>query len=70
MYNKDEDVNRICKDDRALHSESLPETAIPARRERKHETQEERSGNTILLETYIKGDEQGRNEQQLFQFYT
>ena len=34
QYNKDENVNRICKDDSALHSISLFETAIPARREK------------------------------------
>ena len=33
-YNKDENVNRICKDDSALHSISLFETAIPASREK------------------------------------
>ena len=34
QYNKDENLNRICKDDSALHSMSLFKTAIPARREK------------------------------------
>ena len=34
QYNKDENLNRICKDDSALHSISFFETALPARREK------------------------------------
>ena len=34
QYNKDENVNRICKGDSAFHSISLFETAIPTRRKK------------------------------------
>ena len=65
QYNKDENLNRICKDDSALHSVSLFETAIPARREKAQENvqQEKRPTSSILLE-----DEQDRDELQLLGF--
>ena len=71
QYHKAETVNRVCKDDGALHSVSLLETAIPARREKAQEDiqQEKKNpGNTVMLlsETDIKEDEQDRDEQQLF----
>ena len=65
QYNKDENLNRICKDDSALHSVSLFETAIPARREKAQDDvqQEKRPASSILLE-----DEQDRDELQLLGF--
>ena len=65
---KAENANRICKDDSALHSISLFETAIPARREKAHDDiqQEERPGNTIVPETDIEENAWDRDEQQLF----
>ena len=66
QYNKDENLNRICKDDSALHSVSLFETAIPARREKAQDElqQEKRPASSILSVTDIKEDEQDRDELQ------
>ena len=52
QYNKDENLNRICKDDSALHSVSLFETAILARREKAQDDvqQEKRPASSMLLE--------------------
>ena len=70
QYHKAETVNRIRKDDGALLSLSLLETAIPTRKEKAHDNiqQEKRPSYTILSETDIKEDEQDRDEQQLFRF--
>ena len=70
QYNKDENMNRICKDDSALHSVSLFETAIPARREKAQDDvqQEKRPASSILSVTDIKEDEQDRDELQLLGF--
>ena len=69
QYNKDENLNRICKDDSALHSISLFETAIPARREKAYDVQQEkRPTSSILSVTDIKEDEQDRDELQLLGF--
>ena len=55
QYNKDENLNRVCKDDSALHSISLFETAIPVRREKAQDDiqQEKRSAASILSVTDI-----------------
>ena len=70
QYNKDENLNRICKDDSTLHSVSLFGTAIPARREKVQDDvlQEKRPASSILSETDIKEDEQDRDELQLLGF--
>ena len=70
QYNKDENLNRICKDDSALHSVSLFETAIPARREKAQDDvqQEKRPASSILSVTDIKEDGQDRDELQLLGF--
>ena len=70
QYNKDENLNRICKDDSALHSVSLFETAIPARREKAQDDvqQEKRLASSILSVTDIKEDDQDRDELQLLVF--
>ena len=70
QYNKDENLNRICKDDRALHSVSLFETAIPVRRGRAQDDiqQEKRPAGSILSVTDIKEDEQDRDERQILGF--
>ena len=67
QYNKDENLNRICKDDSALHSVSICETGIPARREKAQGDvqQEKRPASSILLVTDIKEDGQDRDELQL-----
>ena len=69
-FNQDENINRICKDDSALHSISLFEAAIPARREKAHDNiqQEKRPASSILPVTDIKEEEQDRDELQLFGF--
>ena len=65
QYNEDENLNRICKDDTdsALHSVSLFEKAIPARREKAQDDvqQEKRPASSILSVTDIKEDEQDRD---------
>ena len=48
QYNKDENVNRICKEDSALHSTSLFEAAIPARREKSQDGIVTLSYSTVL----------------------
>ena len=60
----------ICKDDSALHSVSLFETAIPARREKAQDDvqQEKRPASSILSVTDIKDDGQDRDELQLLGF--
>ena len=70
QYNKDEKVNRICKDDSALHSVSLFEAAIPARREKAQDDlqQEKRPACSILPVTDVKEEDQDREELQLFRF--
>ena len=70
QYNKDENVNPICKDDSALHSLSLFETAIPARREKAQDDKQQvkRPASSILSVTEIKEDEQDRDELQLLGF--
>ena len=70
QYNKDEDVNRICNDDSALHSMSFFETAIPARREKAQDNiqQVKRPASAILSLTDIKEDEEDRDDLQLFGF--
>ena len=70
QYNKDENLNRICKDDSALHSISLFETAIPARRKKaQDDVQQEKSlASSILSVTDIKEDELDRDELQLSGF--
>ena len=70
QYNEDEKVNRICKDDSALHSISLFETAIPARREKAQDNlqQVKRPASAILSVTDIKEDEQDRDDLQLLGF--
>ena len=70
QYNKDENLNRICKDDSALHSVSLLETAIPVRREKAQDDiqQEKRPASSILSVTDIKEDEQDRDKRQLLGF--
>ena len=64
QYNRDENLNQICKDDSALHSVSLFKTAIPARREKAQDDvqQEKRPARSILSLTDIKEDEQDRDE--------
>ena len=59
QYNKDENVNRICKDDSALHSISLFEAAIPVRREKAQDgiKQEKRPASSILPITDNEEDE-------------
>ena len=54
-----ENVNRICKDDSALHSISFFETAIPARREKAQDdnTARKMPVSSILSVTDIKEDE-------------
>ena len=61
-------MNRICKDDSALHSISLFETAIPARREKAQDDIQQEPASSILSATDIKEDEQDRDELQLFGF--
>ena len=63
--------DRIYKDDSALHSTSLFETAIPARRQKAQEDihQAKRLTNSILSVTDIKEDKQDRDELQLFGLY-
>ena len=71
QYNKDENLNQICKDNSALHSSiSLFETAIPARREKAQDNlqQEKRPASSILSGTDIEEDEQDRDELQLLGF--
>ena len=70
QYNKDENVNRICNDDSALHSMSFFETAIPARREKAQDNiqQVKRPASAILSLTDIKEDEEDRDDLQLFGF--
>ena len=70
QYNKDENLNRIYKDNSALHSVSLFETAIPARREKAQDDvqQEKRPASSILSVTDIKEDGQDRDELQLIGF--
>ena len=70
-YNKDENLNRICKDDSALHSISLFETAIPARRQKAQadiQQKKKRPASSILSVTDIKEDGQNRDELQLLGF--
>ena len=66
QYNKDGNVNRIS----ALHSISLFEAAIPARREKAQDDiqQDKRPASSILPVTDIKEEEQYRDELQLFGF--
>ena len=70
QYNKDENVKRIFKDASALHSISIFEAAIPARREKAQDDiqQEKRPASSILPVTDIKEEEQDRNELQLSGF--
>ena len=70
QYNKDENVNRIFKDDSVLHSISLFEAAIPARREKAQDDilQVKRPASSILPVTDIKEEEQDRDELQVFGF--
>ena len=70
QFNRDEDVNRICKDGSALHSISLFETAITARRVKAHDDiqQEKRPASSILSVIDNKEDEQDRDELQLLGF--
>ena len=70
QYKKDENLNRICKDDSALHSVSLFVTAIPVRRENAQDDvqQEKRPASSILSVTDIKEDKQDRDELQLLGF--
>ena len=70
QHNKDGKVNRICKDDNALHSISLFQTAIPAGRENAQDDiqQEKRPASSILSVTDIKEDKQDRDELQLLGF--
>ena len=70
QYNKDENVKRICKDDSALHSTSLFEAAIPARREKAQDDiqQEKRLASLILPLTDIKEEKQDRDVLHLFGF--
>ena len=62
--------NQICKDESALHSLNLFETAIPARREKSQDgiQQEKRPATSILSVADIKEDEQDRDGLQLFGF--
>ena len=67
QYNKDKNINRICKDDSALRSKSLFEAAIPARREKaQDDIQEKRPTSSILPVTDVGEEEQDRDELQLF----
>ena len=70
QYNRDENVNRVCKDDSALHSISPLEAAIPVIREKAQDylQQEKRSANSTLPVTDIKEDEQDSDELQHFGF--
>ena len=69
QYNKDENVNRICKDDSALHSISLSEAVIPARREKaQNYIQQEKRPAGLILRATDNEDEQDRDELQLFGF--
>ena len=70
QYNRDENVNRVCKDDSALHSISPLEAAIPVIREKAQDylQQEKRSSNSTLPVTDIKEDEQDSDELQHFGF--
>ena len=63
-------MNPICKDDSALHSISLFETAIPERREKAQDDiqQKKRPASSILSVTDIKENEQDRDELQLLGF--
>ena len=47
QYNKDENLNRICKDDSALHSVSLFENVIPARREKAQDDVQQEKGPPV-----------------------
>ena len=68
QYNKDENVNRICKDDSALHSTSLFEAATHPRIEKAQDDiqQENRPTSSILPVTDVGEEEQDRDELQLF----
>ena len=70
QYNKDENVNRVCKGDSALHSISLFEAATHAKRGKAQDDiqQEKRPASSILPVTDIKEEEQDRYELQLFGF--
>ena len=69
-YNKDENLNRICKEDSVLHSVSIFETAIPTRRVKAKDDvqQEKRPASSILSVKEYKEDEQDRDELQLLGF--
>ena len=69
QYNKDKNVNRICKDDGAFHSISLSEAAIPARREKAlNDIQQEKRPAGLILPVTDNEDEQDIDELQLFGF--
>ena len=66
--NKTAFMNQISKDNSALHSLSLLDTASPTSREiaQHKRKQAKRPNNKVLLKTVVKKDQQERGEQQLF----